>query len=58
MEDYELTIANIAYYKNKACGLIGNNCDKCEATYKACDQQWCCFDTVVRFIEYANKYNI
>lgn len=57
MEDYELTIGTIKHYKDKACELIGNDCTKCEAMY-VCNNQWCCFDTVIRFIEYANKYNI
>lgn len=58
MEDYELTIGTIEHYKNKACELIKGNCEKCEAMYKYCDKQWCCFDTVNRFIEYANKHGI
>ena len=58
MEDYELTIGTIEHYKNKACELIGNDCTKCEANYVCNNNQWCCFDTVIRFIEYANKYNI
>lgn len=57
MEDYELTIGAIEHDKNKACELIGNNCDKCEAMYVRCDKQWCCFDTVIEFIEWDNKYN-
>ena len=58
MEDYGLTIGSIEYYKNKACVMVQGNCDKCEAAYKQCDKKWCCFDTVIRFIEYANKYDI
>jgi hypothetical protein len=57
MEDYELTIGTIEYYKNKACEVICGNCDKCEAMYKYRDNQCCCFDTVIRFIEWDNKYN-
>ena len=58
MEDYELTIGSIYNYKIKACELAGNNCDKCEAKYECCGRPWCCFNTVIRFIEYANKYKI
>ena len=57
MEDYELTIETIKHYKNKACEIARNNCDNCEAMYVYCDKQWCCFDTVVRFVEWDNKYN-
>ena len=57
MEDYELTIGTIWHYKSKACELTGNNCEKCEAMYKCCDKQCCCFNTVIRFIEYVNKYS-
>lgn len=56
MEDYELTIAAIQDYKNRACGMIRSNCDKCEALHECVGKQYCAFDTVVRFIEYANKY--
>ena len=55
MEDYELTIAAIHDYRNKACCMIRSNCDKCEAMYKHNGKQYCQFDTVIRFIEYANK---
>lgn len=58
MEDYELTIRTIEHYKNKACEFIGSNCDKCEAMYEHCDKQWCCFDTVIRFIRYENEYGV
>ena len=57
MEDCELTIGTIEHYKNKACELVENDCSKCEARYEACGRP-CCFDTTIRFIEYANKYNI
>lgn len=56
MEDYELTIGTIAHYKDKACECVRGNCDRCEAMYKYNDKQWCCFDTVMRFIEWKNKY--
>ena len=56
MEDYELTIGAIEFYKDKACGMICSNCDKCEAMYKYNDKSYCCFDTVIRFIKYVNKY--
>ena len=58
MEDYEITIRTIEYYKNKACELVDSDCSKCEARYEACGEPWCCFDTTIRFIEYANKYQI
>lgn len=58
MEDYELTIETIKHYKNKACELVKHSCGKCEAMYEFCGRPWCSFDTTVRFIEYANKYNI
>lgn len=56
MEDYELTINSIEYYKNKACEIVKNNCDRCEALHECNGKQWCAFDTVVRFIEWHNKY--
>lgn len=58
MSDYELTIGTIEFYKNKACELVGNDCSKCEAMYEHSNQQWCCFDTTIRFIEYANNYKL
>lgn len=57
MEDHELTIETIEYYKNKSCEVIGNKCDKCEAAQEYNGQLWCAFDTVNRFIEWTNKYN-
>lgn len=57
MEDYESILSNILNYKNKACKLIRNNCDKCAAKYEYLGKQWCCFDTVIRFIEWDNRYN-
>ena len=56
MEDYELTIAAVQDYKNRACWMIGSNCDKCEAMYMQNDKQFCCFDTTIRFIKHVNKY--
>lgn len=58
MEDYELTIETIKHYKSKACELIDGKCDKCQAMYKYNDKKWCCFDTVMFFIEWANKYKV
>ncbi len=58
MEDYELTIATIEYYKNKACELVDGNCDLCQAIHEYDDKKWCCFDTVIRFIEYVNGYSV
>ena len=31
MEDYKLIIGTIDYYKDKACAVAENKCDKCEA---------------------------
>lgn len=57
MEDYELTIGAIEYYKAKACEVIGNKCDKCEAVKEYNGKLLCAFDTVNRFIEWDNTYN-
>lgn len=57
MEDYELTIGTIEYYKDKACQIVNDNCNKCEAMYECKNSHWCCFDIVTRFIEWDNKYN-
>ena len=43
---------------NKACELISDRCDRCEALHECNNSHWCSFDTVIRFIEYANKHNI
>ncbi len=48
----------LEYYKSNACKMAGNICGNCEALYEYDDGKYCCFDTVIRFIEYANKYNI
>ena len=58
MEDYEMTMGTIEQYKNKACGLVDGYCNKCQARYKYNDKNWCCFDTVNFFIEWANKYMV
>ena len=57
MENYKLIIGTIDYYKDKACAVAGNKCDKCEAAQEYNDKLWCAFDTVNRFIEWDNKYN-
>lgn len=57
MEDYEITIGTIEHYKDKACGVIKNNCERCEAGVECQGNPWCAFDIVVRFIEWDNKYN-
>lgn len=57
MEDYELTIGTIEYYKSKACELVCGNCPKCEAMHEYNGKYYCQFDTVIRFIEWDNKYN-
>lgn len=33
-------------------------CSKCEAMYEYGDGKYCCFDNVMRFIKYVNKYKI
>ena len=58
MEDYELTIGTIKQYKFKACGLVDGDCNKCQAKYEYSNKNWCCFDTVNFFIEWANKYMV
>ena len=58
MEDYELTMRTIKYYKNKACEVARHKCDKCEAAQEYNGKLWCAFDTVNRFIEYANKHRL
>ena len=55
MENYELTTNTITSYKNKACEIANNDCNKCEAMYKYNSKSYCCFDTVTRFIEWYNK---
>ena len=57
MEDYELTIGIIEYYKAKACEVAGSKCDKCEAVQEYNKNLHCAFDTVNRFIEWVNKYH-
>ena len=57
MEDYEITIGTIEYYKSKSCDCVSGKCDKCEAMYNYNGKQYCQFDTVIRFIEWDNKYN-
>lgn len=58
MEDYELTIETIKHYKSKACEMVRDNCDNCEALHECNNRHWCSFDTVIRFIEYANKHGL
>lgn len=56
MEDNELTIGTIEQYKFKACGLVDGDCTKCQARYEYNNKNWCCFDTVIFFIKWANEY--
>ena len=58
VEDYIYTIDTIESYKNKACEFINGNCEKCEARQEYNGKYYCCFDTTIRFIEYANNYLI
>lgn len=57
MENYELIIETIDCYKNKACEVASNRCDRCEAAEEHNGQPVCAFDTVNRFIEWDKKYN-
>ena len=52
MED---CIDAIESYKNKACEIINCNCEKCEARQDYNGNYYCCFDTTIRFIKYANN---
>ena len=52
MENY---IDAIESYKNKACEIINSNCEKCEARQEYNGNYYCCFDTTIRFIKYANS---
>lgn len=58
MENYELTIETIEDYKDNACWIIRDDCDKCDAMYECNGNRFCCFDTVIRFVEYANKHEL
>ena len=58
MGNYELTVEAIERYKDKACEFANNCCAVCEALYGHGGYRWCCFDTVARFVEYANKYKL
>lgn len=58
MEDYELTIGTIEYYKDKACKMVKNDCSRCEALHECNGKRWCSFDTVNRFIKYANEHRL
>lgn len=58
MRNYELTAEAIEDYKDKACEFILDNCDRCEAAYMYNGEQYCCFDTVIRFVEYADKHGL
>ena len=54
MEDYIYIIDAIESYKNKACEIINSNCEKCEARQEYDGDYYCCFNTIIRFIEYVN----
>lgn len=58
MEDYNYTIDAIESYKNKACEIAKNNCEKCEARQEFNGNYFCCFDTTIRFIKFANNNNL
>lgn len=57
MEYYKITMEVIKYYKKRACEVIGNNCEKCQAAYEHSGKLWCVFDTVNEFINWDNVYN-
>lgn len=39
-------------FKKRACEYAGQKCEKCEAAYEHNDKTYCCFDTVIRFMDY------
>lgn len=61
------TVKAITEYKAQACAMVNGHCEKCEACYvvphrehtetyyAVSDKLYCCFDTVNRFIEQAQK---
>ena len=55
--EYKYNIGTIEHYKDKACEVARNRCDKCEAAQEYNGELCCAFDTVNRFIEWCNKYN-
>ena len=64
------TMKAIAEYKAQACAMVNGHCEKCEACYYVpyreysenhyvvSDKQYCCFDTVNRFIEQAHNHPV
>ena len=54
MKDYIYIIDAIESYKNKACEIINSNCEKCEAQQEYNGDYYCCFNTIIRCIEYVN----
>ena len=55
MNDYELTINNIEYYRDKICEEVNHECEECEAGYKDCRcKEQCSFDDVIRLIRVNN----
>lgn len=55
--DYREIIEILGCYKDKACELVGNRCDRCEAGQEYRGNPTCSFDTVSRFIEWEGIYN-
>ena len=55
--DYREIIEILGCYKNEACELVGNRCDRCEAGQEYRGNLTCSFDTVSRFIEWQSIYN-
>ena len=55
--DYREIIEILGRYKNEACELVGNRCDRCEAGQEYKGNPTCSFDTVSRFIEWQGIYN-
>ena len=55
--DYREIIEILGCYKNEACELVGNRCNRCEAGQEYRGNPTCSFDTVLRFIEWEGVYN-
>lgn len=55
--DYREIIEILGCYKDEACKLVENRCDRCEASQKYRGNRTCSFDTVCRFIEWEAIYS-
>ena len=56
IQEVKRMINTITSYKNKACEIASDDCNECEAMYKHNGKHYCSFDTVIRFIEWYDKY--